>query len=349
VERASYRIIDANFNRAREAARLIEEFCRFALNSAQLSSRAKELRHKLCTAIARLNTARLIAARDTPGDVGTDIKIQGQLQRAELRDCVTAACKRLTEALRALAEITRTVDPKAAESIEKLRYSAYTLEKDILICSEVREKFKSVRLYVIITTDLPVDVVYLASNCIAGGADCIQLRAKAMTDDSVFALAVELTKMCRDAGVLCIINDRVDIASAAGADGVHLGQRDLPLLEARKLELMPLILGKSTHSPAELDTAIAQGADYVSLGPVFVTPTKPDVPAVGLDFVKQGAAKADAAGIGGVAIGGIKLESIDNVLRTGVKTIAVCSAVCNSREPKQVCRSLKQKLVDFDN
>jgi thiamine-phosphate pyrophosphorylase len=346
MERAAYRIIDANFNRAREAARLMEEFCRFALNSTRLSSQAKELRHTLCAAAGSLDTARLIAARDTAGDVGTSIKVQGQLTRSELRDCLTAACSRLTESLRALAEVLRTVNPALADTIEKLRYSAYTLEKEIITCSEVRGKFKSVRLYVVITADLPVDVIRLADNCVAGGADCIQLRAKAMNDESVFALAVELVKKCRDAGVLCIINDRVDIAVAAGADGVHLGQTDLPLSQARKLESVPLILGKSTHSPNELHTAINQGADYVSLGPVFATDTKPEVRAVGLDYLKQGLVTADAAGIGHAAIGGINSENINDVLRIGVKTIAVCSAVCGSREPRQMCRLLKQLITN---
>jgi thiamine-phosphate pyrophosphorylase len=346
MERAAYRIIDANFNRAREAVRLMEEFCRFALNSTRLSSQAKQLRHALCAAAGSLDTARLIAARDTTGDVGTNIQVEGQLTRSELRDCLTAACRRLTESLRALAEVLRTFNPVLADTIEKLRYSAYTLEKEIIICIEVREKFKSVRLYVVITAGLPVDVIRLADNCITGGADCIQLRAKAMDDESVFALAVEMVKKCTDAGVLCIINDRIDIAVAAGADGVHLGQTDLPLTQARKLESVPLILGKSTHSPAELDSAIAQGADYVSLGPVFATDTKPDIRAVGLDYLEQGLAAADTAGIGHAAIGGINSENINDVLRIGARTIAVCSAVCSSREPRQMCQFLKQLIID---
>jgi thiamine-phosphate pyrophosphorylase len=329
--------------------RVIEEFCRFALNSPRLTSQAKELRHSLCATIATLDAARLIAARDTTGDVGTDIEVQGQLTRNELKDCLTAACKRLTEALRALAEVLRTINPDAAEAIEKLRYSAYTLEKDIITCSQVREKFKSVGLYVIITTGQPTDVVHLAKECIAGGADCIQLRVKDMNDEDTFALAVKLVKMCSDAGILCIINDRIDIACAAGADGVHLGQTDLPLPQARKLEPVPLILGKSTHSTAELSEAIVQGADYVSLGPVFATDTKPQVPAVGLDYLKQGLTTANNSGIGHAAIGGITLENIDQILKIGARTIAVCSAICSSDRPRQTCRLLKQKIADADN
>jgi hypothetical protein len=133
MERAVYRIIDANFNRAREAMRVIEEFCRFALNSAPLSERAGELRHKLSAAIGKLDVGGLISSRDTLGDVGVGRTLTSQLQRAELKDCFAAACKRLTEALRALAETTQPLNPSVSHTIENLRYSAYTLEKDIVL------------------------------------------------------------------------------------------------------------------------------------------------------------------------------------------------------------------------
>ncbi|MHC4150269.1 MAG: thiamine phosphate synthase, partial [Planctomycetota bacterium] len=178
MERAVYRIIDANFNRAREAIRVIEEFCRFALNSAALSERAGEFRHKLSAGIGKLDTGRLISSRDTLGDVGVGRTLSNKIQRAELRDCFTAACKRLTEALRALAETTQTLNASVSETIENLRYSAYTLEKDIVLLSDTAEKFKRVRLYVIISSSLPADVISLTGRCAAGGADCIQLRAK---------------------------------------------------------------------------------------------------------------------------------------------------------------------------
>jgi len=127
MQRSVYRIIDANFNRAREAARVIEEFCRFSLNSCSLTERAKELRHQLSAAVSKLDTGRLISSRDTPGDVGVGSTVPNQLQRTNLKDCFTAGCKRLTEALRALGETTRMLDPLLAETIENLRYTAYTL------------------------------------------------------------------------------------------------------------------------------------------------------------------------------------------------------------------------------
>ena len=171
MERAAYRIIDANFNRAREAIRVMEEYCRFALNSAQFSERAKQIRHELSSAIGKLNTGRLISSRDTLGDVGVGRTVPKQLIRSDLIDCSTAACKRLTEALRALAETTQTLDHSVAETLEKLRYAAYTLEKDIFIYGDTIERYKKVNLYVVITSDLPTEVISLTYKCADGGAD----------------------------------------------------------------------------------------------------------------------------------------------------------------------------------
>jgi len=347
MSRAVYRIIDANFNRAREALRVIEDFCRFSLNSAPLTTCAKQLRHELSAAIGKLDAAQLIAARDTLGDVGVGKTVDNQFQRSNLRDCFTAGCKRLTESLRALAEMTQTINPEVAQTIEKLRFSAYTLEKDIVLFSDTAEKFKPVRLYVIISSSLPADVFSLTHRCLAGGADCIQLRAKGVDDDKLFALALEFAKICKDAGVLSIINDRVDIAVAAGADGVHLGQNDLPLDQARKLQLAPLVIGKSTHSLEQLHAACEQLATYVSLGPVFSTGTKPTAKPVGLDYVKQATEILGRTGIGHVAIGGITLDNVGDVLNAGAKAIAVCSAVAEADDPAEACRALKEKITAF--
>ena len=347
MENAVYRIIDANFNRAREAIRVVEEFCRFALNSEPLTSRAKQLRHELCAAIGKLDSGQLISSRNTINDVGVCKTVDNQLSRSNLSDCLTAACKRLTEALRALAEMTQTLNPSIARTIENLRYAAYTLEKDVVLFSDAAEKFKRVKLYVIISSNLPADVLSLTHRCAAGGADCIQLRAKDTDDDMLFALAVEFVQICRAASVLSIINDRVDIAVAAGADGTHLGQNDLPVKSARKLQLSPLIIGKSTHSLEQLKSTCKESPTYVSLGPVFATTTKPTIHPVGLDYISQAIEKLVDTGIGGVAIGGITLDNIEEVLSAGAKVVAVCSAVTQAENPKEACRALKQKITDF--
>lgn len=340
-----YRIIDANFNRAREALRVIEDFCRFSLTSAPLTSCAKQLRHSLSTEIAKLDPARLISARDSLSDVGAGATVDNQFQRKDLRDCFTAGCKRLTESLRTLSEMTQTLNPDIAQTIEKLRFSAYTLEKNIVLFADTAEKFKPVRLYVIISNALPIDVFSLTRQCIAGGADCIQLRSKNIDDDKLFALALEFAKICKDASVLSIINDRVDIAIAAGADGVHLGQGDLPVEQARKLQMAPLIIGKSTHTIEQLRAACEELPTYVSLGPVFSTATKPGVAPVGLDYVRQGVEVLDGTGIRHAAIGGITLDNVEEVLKAGARTIAVCSAVTGADDATKVCTTLKEKIA----
>jgi thiamine-phosphate pyrophosphorylase len=347
MEHPVYRIIDANFNRGREAIRVVEDYCRFALNSVPLSERAKQLRHELSAAVGKLDAGRLIAGRDTPGDVGVGRRVDNQLQRTDLQDSFIAGCKRLTEALRTLTEAIQAINPDAAETIEKLRYDAYTLEKDIIVFSEPAEKFKRVRLYVIITSNLPADVISLTHKCVAGGADCIQLRAKDAEDDKLFAIAAEFVQICKSGGILSIINDRADIAVTAGADGLHLGQNDLPIEQVRKLQLAPLIIGKSTHSLKELEATCKESPTYVSLGPVFPTPTKPNVAPVGLDYVKQGLEKLADTGIGHVAIGGITPENVEQVLEAGANCISVCSTVTEAKDPTAACRKLKQKITTF--
>jgi len=344
MERAANRIIDANFNRAREACRVVEEYCRFVLNSGPLTERAKELRHELSASISKLDAGRLIAARDSLGDVGAGTTIEKQLTRGSLADCFTAGCKRLTEALRALTEVIRIDNESVAAGIEKLRFDAYTLEKDIVLFSDTSEKYKCVRLYIVITSNLPAEVITLAHKCADGGADCIQLRAKNIEDDRLFALAVEFVKICKGAGVVSIINDRADIAVAAGADGVHLGQNDLPVEQARKLQLSPLIIGKSTHSLKQLRAACAEGLTYVGLGPVFATPTKPGADAVGLEYVTSATQELAGTGIGHVAIGGITPDNVEQVLKAGAESIAVCSAVTHASDPAAACRIFKEKI-----
>jgi thiamine-phosphate pyrophosphorylase len=347
MERCAYRIIDANFNRAREACRVIEDICRFALNNAALTAAVKQFRHQLCEVISTLDSSKLLVARDTTADVGAGRQVQGQMDRADMNDCLTAACKRLPEALRVLAETLKPAEPVAARSVEQLRYSFYTLEKDIILSWSTAQKFSRVRLYVIITNDHPCEILSLANCCIEGGADCIQLRAKGMPDEKLFATAQEMVRICRDASVLSIVNDRVDIAVAAGADGVHLGQDDLPVEYARKIALTPLIIGKSTHSMDQLKKAVDEAPTYVSLGPVFPTGTKPGTEPVGLGYVSQATTYLEDKGVAHVAIGGITLNNVIKVIQAGAKAVAVCSSVTQVPDVIGSCINLKHKIRDL--
>ena len=343
-----YRIIDANFNRAREAFRVMEEYCRFGLNHAGLGGKAKQLRHRLCDALSQLDSVKLICSRDVAGDVGRELKVEGQLSRKTLEDCFTAAAKRASEAIRALAESTQAIDAHVAGVMEQLRFEVYNLEKETVLKASATEKWAPVRLYVLInaTGQTPAkDVLDLSRACIAGGADCLQLRAKNITDAQLLQLAESFTSLCKEASVVSIINDRVDIAILSGADGVHLGQDEIGVHKARNLAPMPLIIGVSTHTQQELAQAIDSGCDYVAIGPAFPSPTKPDLHVAGLDYLTAALPVLERVGIPHVAIGGIDASNLNSLLEIGIKTIVVSSAVCDVENTQENCKTLKEMLL----
>ncbi len=346
MERKLYRILDANFNRAREALRTMEEFCRFVLDSQPLAGRAKQMRHRLCAQIAELDAQKLLAERDSAADVGRDLQIADPQHRKTLSDCFTAAAKRASEALRVLSEMAQIENPAVAAAFEQLRFQTYTLEKDIAAMFP-RSRFADVRLYVLIpagpdTAD--AKVLDLAAACMDGGADALQLRSKEIPDGRLLDLAMRFVDLCRQRGCLSIINDRADIAALTEADGLHLGWEDLPIARARKLFFRPALVGQSTHNEQELHEALAAGADYVGIGPCYPTSTKPHLAPTGLDYIRKALAILKDTNVGHVAIGGITPDNIGPLLEAGVRAVAVSSVVCDSPNPRQTCRQFKEIL-----
>lgn len=350
MQKAIYRIIDANFNRSREALRVMEEFCRFVLNSKPLNEQLKDFRHTLCLQIGKLDQDKLISARDTINDVGTDIKVHSQISRKSHTDAFTAACKRLPEALRVLTETIAPINPQIAAQIEKLRYKSYTLEKIINHSLIPSEKFKNVKLYVLITESQPDKILRLVTQCAAGGADCIQLRCKKLvnSDKELLNIATQFVQTCKSHNVISIINDRPDIAILSNADGLHLGQDDIPVADVQKIIQKPMIIGKSTHNTDQLNQAISENPTYVGLGPAFATETKPQEKPAGLEYISQAIKILENTGIFHAAIGGIKLNNLNHVLAAGVKTIAICSEVTNDPNPEKICKNFN-KTLDSQN
>jgi len=347
MNRAVYRIVDANFNRGREGLRIAEEFCRFALDNESLASRCKQIRHQLSSIVGKLDTQKLIGARDTENDIGCGMEVAGQMKRDSLEDCVTAGFARTTEALRAIAEAISTIDGKFGGEFEKLRYECYILEKDISLQGYPALKFRKTRLYCVITPGNDIDVLKIAGACAENGADCLQLRAKNISDSNFLSLGRKFVDLCKQNNVISIINDRADIAVAADADGVHLGQDDLPASEVRKLQLKPLIMGISTHSMTELKEAIKQKPHYVGLGSVFSTNTKQQVEVCGLEYISKAVEFLKDKSIEAVAIGGINPENVEKVLQAGAKRIAVSACVCLAKNPANVCKKLKETIVKY--
>jgi thiamine-phosphate pyrophosphorylase len=334
------RILDANLNRAREALRVCEDYARFILEDSQLSAPLKQLRHDLAAA-TRPWADHALLLRDTPGDVGTTTKAQTELAREDMAAVVIAAGKRLGEALRTIEEYLKTLSPAAASVVESLRYRFYDLELRLARTLHPKNRFAAVRLYVLITESickLPWREVVQAA--LAGGADCIQLREKDLDAAELLRRAQALVPLCRQHNALFILNDRPDLALLSNADGVHLGQTDLPAIEARKLLGPDVLIGVSTHTLDQARQAHLDGADYIGVGPVFRSSTKTRDILPGLEFARQ----ATQIPLPAVAIAGITEQNLDDVLATGVQAVAVTAAVAASDDPLAATRRLKARL-----
>ncbi len=351
------RLIDANANRAREGARVLEDVARFALNDAALAGRLRAIRHGLEAAVRALpGAATRLAARASDQDVGReDYGGRGaRTARASLRDLVAANARRLQEATRVLEESARTLGAdRPAAAIQKARFDAYTIEQRLSATLPPARALPDPCLYVLATRAVSRGPLERAvQRALDGGAAAIQLREKELPDREFLPLATRLRRLAERSGALFLVDDRVDVALAAGAHGVHLGPDDLPLATARALLGPEALLGATCHTLAQARRARAEGADYVSMGPVFSAATKfrhleggpirpPVLRATGLESVRRIARSAD---LPFVAIGGITPENVSRVARAGARRIAVCAGVIAAADPAAAARNLLRAL-----
>ena len=177
---------------------------------------------------------------------------------------------------------------------------------------------------------------------LAGGCRLVQLREKTMPLDELLPLARGLARQCREAGALFIMNDRADLALACDADGLHVGQDDLPAREARALLRPGMILGVSTHDPEQARRAAADGADYVAVGSIFPTTTKAGFQLVGTDLIRRVRPEVSVPLVG---IGGITPDNASAVLGAGADGVAVISAVCSAADPETSTRRFLERII----
>lgn len=324
------RIMDVNLNRAGEALRGMEEYARFVINSKTLSTRIKTLRHDL-SGIAQAwkschDTAdQPLFNRDIVGDVGTNIKTVSETTRSDALAVAASATRRAAESLRALAEYGKIDSPELAAQFERLRYAVYDIEPTLLADSALRSRLADASLYVLITTSLcSTDPRTATREAVAGGADIIQLREKEMEDGEFYRLALDLVDICRAGDALFLINDRPHIASLVNAGGVHGGQGDLDVALTRRLLGPAKIIGRSTSGPEFAEKALAEGADYIGVGPVFETNTKQHRAAAGTKYVRWA---SQWGKLPYFAIGGINRDTIDQVLDAGARAVAICTGI----------------------
>jgi thiamine-phosphate pyrophosphorylase len=202
-----------------------------------------------------------------------------------------------------------------------------------------RERLRRARLYLVVDAAGAGRV----PAALAGGVDMVQLRDSEVGDEEVLRVAAELRAACAEAGALFWINDRPDLALAAGADGVHVGQDDEPVESVRARVGDEVLIGLSTHSPEQLDAALADpGVDQLSVGPVWETPTKPGRPAAGLDYVRHAARRA--RGRPWFAIGGIDAGNVREVVKAGAERIVVVRAIRDAVDPRRAAAELLAAL-----
>jgi thiamine-phosphate pyrophosphorylase len=336
------RILDANANRAREALRVVEDFCRFVLDDRFLSGELKRLRHELTTILSELPAGQLLESRDTLGDVGTMLTTAQEQQRYSVMAVVQANLKRLQEALRSLEEYGKLRDPALGQALEGLRYRSYTLERCLVLGASARERLADARLYVLVTAcKCTLGLERTIREAAAGGAQVFQLREKDLPDRELLARARDERRLTRELGALFIMNDRPDLARLAEADGVHLGQDELPLKEARRILGTDSLIGLSTHSLDEVRRAVLDGASYIGVGPTFPSATKSFADFPGLDFVRQAAAETSLPEF---VIGGVTLKNLEAALAAGARRVAVGHAICQSETPGAVAAAIRRFL-----
>jgi thiamine-phosphate pyrophosphorylase len=337
------RILDAAANRAREALRVLEDYVRFTLDDAFLTRELKEVRHALADALAGLPLHLFQAARETQWDVGTSISTQREQVRDSLREVVVANVKRLQEALRTLEEYGKLVATELGTKLEALRYRAYTLERVLLLGADARERLAGARLHVLLSgAACKSSVEWTIAEAAAGGADIVQLREKSLSDRELLHRARDVRRWTRRAGVLFIVNDRPDVARLAQADGVHLGQDDLPVKEARRVLGPDAMIGVSTHTVDQLRQAIRDGASYVGVGPTFPSGTKEFAELAGLEYVRQAAAETTLPMF---VLGGVTRENVAEVVAAGGRRVAVSEAIARADDPRAAAAALRRALT----
>jgi thiamine-phosphate pyrophosphorylase len=334
------RIIDANLNRAGEGLHLLEEIARLVLDDAELTKQLKDMRHKLLSGDLAFNK-EFIRSRNAEGDVGVDIKTPGE--EKELPIIIVANSRRVQEALRVLEEMAKVPDLKPRldpDRFKKARFDVYTIEQRLL--SRLLRWEKAGRLtglYAIIDSQVlgKRDHVEVAGQLIRGGASAIQLRHKQDNKGELLSIARRLKELCSDSGVLFIINDYLDIALAVGADGLHLGQKDLPVEEARRLLPIDMIIGVSVTSVELAKAAEGGGADYIGVGSMYSTSSKETARVVGPERLRE---VRGAVSVPLVAIGGIDKDNAGEVAAAGADGVAVISAILGAKSIEEASRQL---------
>lgn len=336
------RLMDANFDRLGEGLRVLEDVARFLLDDAELCKQLKTLRHELMEVNFALEQ-QFLTSRKVGEDVGAFTNLPGERKYKDLASMVIANARRTQESLRVLEEFAKLSDTPLAlkpRKFEQARFTIYELEQRLV--SRLLRKDKLSRLtglYLILDTQALQgrSEAEVATQAIQGGAKIIQLRDKQRHKADLLEIAQKLKEVCVHKGVLFIINDYLDLALASDADGLHLGQKDLPIPEARRLLPMDKLIGCSTTTVSEAVRSQSEGADYIAVGSIYPTTSKADFKLAGLDTLRRVRKRVSLPLI---AIGGINETNVEEVMKAGADGVAVISAVLGAADIEEATQKL---------
>ncbi len=324
-----YQIIDANLDRAREGLRVLEDWARFGLGKEKYVERIKNFRQIL----GKNHLDVYKQSRNHVKDKCKGLTHQEQINRKTFKQIISSNSARVQEALRVIEEFSRLHNSELSKIASEIRYEIYTLEMDLLNlskCKKSEEILKENDLYVI--TNQKDNLLEIIEEILIAGVRIIQHRFKKGTDKEHLEEAIKIKNLCKRYNSLFIINDRIDIALASDADGIHLGQDDLDLKTARKLLGYSKIIGISANNEIDISNALKGGCDYIGIGPVFETTTKKNRKPIGIEKIKT---LTKDLNIPWFAIGGINSNNISYLKRYGFKKVALVSKLMNSEDPKE--------------
>lgn len=328
-----YRVIDANLNRLKEGLRTVEEHARFLWDAPSLTKRTKGIRHEVTGLVKKcLPRDILLLNRNSTQDVGQNLDIETEQAREGVEDILASNIKRTQEAARVLEEYSKLVSTDLSIGFKNIRFDLYNLEQEYF-----KSRSLDFSLYLLVSG--PEGVL----EAIEGGVDLVQFRDKTSPDSVKLEKIQSLMDTTRTARVPLIINDRPDLCVLSNASGVHLGQDDMTVREARQIVGPGRIIGVSTHTLKQAVRADEEGADYIAIGPVFSTESKGvPVEAIGLEALREVVARVHAPV---VAIGGITQDNVMQVLATDVRRIAVIKGIIGGDDPRKNAEALKCKIV----
>ena len=344
-----WRTLDASANRSAEAVRVLEDILRFCLNDAFLSQEAKAIRHELAVIFAQEDFQARIQLRDVLRDVGASSTASKSPPRTELRHVFAANAARASQSIRSLEECSRVVMPRATTVFEQLRYRIYTLEKAAMTIIKSQKMFADIRLCVLLDVDqTQAEFKTLVGQLLDAGVRMIQLRDKKASTALLCERAEMILQQVRQhaemkTGKRCLvlINDRADVAVAVNADGVHLGETDLPVNLARKVCGHEFIIGRTAHSIDEAKQAVREGVDYLGVGPCYPSTTKQFEYFASDAFLRDVSKEIQLPIFG---IGGIASDNIDRLIHLGVKRVAIASSITGAADPGEECRLIRSLL-----